>query len=74
MKKYIFPSILFLFFAPLLRGQEIDFKKTMDRLQDNVQETTYEGVEDGWYGVMDIPDLLFLTIIQDKDLYYINVY
>jgi hypothetical protein len=43
----------------------------MDRLEKNVKETTQHGVEDQWYGVMNLPDLLLLTIIEDKDLYYI---
>lgn len=43
----------------------------MIKLQDNVRETISKGGEDGWYGVMNIPDLLLMTITQDKDLYYI---
>lgn len=71
MNKYIYTSILLLFFCLSLKCQKVDFKKTMDRLEKNVMETTDHGVEDQWYGVMNLPDLLLLTIIDDKDLYYV---
>lgn len=69
--KYIHTSILFLFFASSIKSQNINFKSTITKLEDNIEETMQKGVEDGWYGVMTIPDFLFMMITQDKDVYYI---
>lgn len=60
-----------LFFSSILWGQNVKFKTTMSRLQDSIEETMQKGVEDGWYGAINIPDLLFRMITENKDVYYI---
>lgn len=71
MKKNLIISISILFFSSVLWGQNVKFKTTMSMLQASIEETMQKGVEDGWYGAMNIPDLLFMMITENKDAYYI---
>lgn len=71
MKKIIFLIAILISITHGSICQNVDFSESIDKIENDVNEMTLHGVEDGWYGVYNIPDLLFLMITGNKNLYFI---